>query len=293
MMRTALVIALTFTACAEGPLWEKTDTGVDSALQSIHGLSPTDVWAVGNNGTALHFDGANWSKQATGTSNDLKSVWAASSNDVWVVGSGSTVLRWNGSAFATVPNVPENFDEVLGVDANTVFFCSYAGLFVFTNGAFDEFKRGGASVNCDTLFRYGDGVAALVDDTEVQVLTAAGGSTVLTVTDSYSERSVAVVSPNDVWVVDDSAKSILRHGGTAPRELVLPEDMSVTTMFVRSPTDVWVGGWQGHLAHFDGSELTLKVAGDSSAPQLSGLWGSSNVMFAVGSNGWAMRLVEE
>lgn len=286
-MRALFIVSLLLVGCGEGPLWEKLETGVDVELKSMHGLSPNDVWAVGRNGTVIRFDGTKWEKQPSGTSNNLTSVWAASANDVWMVGESKSVLRWNGTTISVV-DAPQTFTHVMGSSANEVFFCGSAGLYAFSNGAFQAFPR----ARCSGLFKFDNGVVALMEDREVHRLSTAGSSLLMTLPDTYSQRGLAMVSTSDVWEFNSSSKSVLRYGGAQARELVLPTDMSVHAAFVRSANDVWLVGGNGYAAHFDGTELKLKVAGDYSAPELQSVWGSGNITFAVGSNGWAMRLVE-
>lgn len=81
----------------------------------VHGFGEDDVWAVGDAGAALHFDGAQWRTVATPTDQNLWGVWGAAPDDVWAVGGGTTppsantspvVLRWDGSAWSSV-DVPE------------------------------------------------------------------------------------------------------------------------------------------------------------------------------------------
>ncbi len=74
-------------------------TGND--LQDVWAVSPTDVWAVGGGGTALHWDGTAWSSVATGTTAGLVSVHGTAHNDVWAV--GGTVLHWNGIGWSELP----------------------------------------------------------------------------------------------------------------------------------------------------------------------------------------------
>lgn len=292
MRATILTMTVLLTSCAEGPLWEKLGTDTKAHLTSVHGVSATDVWAVGNDGTALHFDGTMWAKQPTGTSNDLNDVWASSTNDVWMVGGSKTVLRWNGATISPVPNAPQSFDDVMGLDANTVFFCSFYGLFVFSDNAFTELKKNGLTARCNELFPLEGGVGALVEN-EVYRLTKSGSSLLFTLPNSSSQRSVAVLSVGDIWVIGASSGSVLRYGSGAELELVMPSGMTATGALVRSPVDAWVFGTSGYLAHFGRSALTLKVAGESSAPDLSSMWSASGVTFAVGTNGWAMRLIDE
>lgn len=70
-------------------------------MTSIHGLSATDLWAVGDKGAAVHIldaDGDAPSVKAfnTQTRNTLNGVWAASASDVWAVGIRGTIRHYTG-----------------------------------------------------------------------------------------------------------------------------------------------------------------------------------------------------
>ena len=58
-------------------------TGVfTQALLGVHASSPSDVWAVGGNGVAAHFDGTDWTLSSTGSASDLLDVWASGPYDL-------------------------------------------------------------------------------------------------------------------------------------------------------------------------------------------------------------------
>jgi hypothetical protein len=62
-------------------------------LRSVRGGSKTDVWAVGDGGTTLHFDGLRWTKFESGSSNGLNGIWVGAEGGVWAVGEGGSILR--------------------------------------------------------------------------------------------------------------------------------------------------------------------------------------------------------
>lgn len=71
-------------------------------LQDVWANSPTDVWAVGNSGAAVHFDGVQWSPVPTGTTATLMGVGGTGADNVWAVGQEGTVLHWNGQVWTRV-----------------------------------------------------------------------------------------------------------------------------------------------------------------------------------------------
>ena len=69
-------------------------------LRSIGGTSPTDLWAVGDEGVVLRrtVSGsvASWSVVPSGTTGNLQSVWSATAGDLWIVGT-TGALRSKGT----------------------------------------------------------------------------------------------------------------------------------------------------------------------------------------------------
>ena len=60
--------------------------GAYSAILDVWGSSGSDVFAVGNSGLILHYDGNSWSKMTCGTSSPLEALWGSSGSDVFAVG---------------------------------------------------------------------------------------------------------------------------------------------------------------------------------------------------------------
>lgn len=75
-----------------------------SDLRAIWGSSKNDVFAVGFNGTILHYDGSNWSEMGM-TSLDayyLHGIWGSNNYDVYAMGSSGTILHYDGSYWSKI-----------------------------------------------------------------------------------------------------------------------------------------------------------------------------------------------
>lgn len=79
--------------CFEAPL----PFGYD--LNAVFAVSATDVWAVGNVGIILRYDGKTWKRSASGTTEDLLGVWARSANEVYVAAGNGGLLRFDGTSW--------------------------------------------------------------------------------------------------------------------------------------------------------------------------------------------------
>jgi hypothetical protein len=72
--------------CGKGPVWSALNSGTASMLYGVWGSSPSDVFAVGNVGTILHYNGSAWSAMSSGTTRELVGVWGNSATDVFAGG---------------------------------------------------------------------------------------------------------------------------------------------------------------------------------------------------------------
>lgn len=74
-------------------------------LSGVWAASDADVWAVGGNGTILHYAGDELGWQHVSdvpTNADLSAVWGTSSSDIWVVGKASVVVHYDGASWSRV-----------------------------------------------------------------------------------------------------------------------------------------------------------------------------------------------
>ncbi len=103
--------------------WSAMDNGgLRADLQAVSGTALNDVWAVGADGVAVHWDGAAWTQVDTGVDVTLWGVFAAASDAVFVVGNNGIALRWNGTAFESLPTgVDNNLYAVHGVSGSNVW----------------------------------------------------------------------------------------------------------------------------------------------------------------------------
>ena len=83
----------------DGSAWSLSPSGTRARLAAVSGSSGTDVWAGGAGGTLLHFDGSGWSAVGSPTDADIEAVWVASTGEVFVA-AGSTVFRRTGAGWS-------------------------------------------------------------------------------------------------------------------------------------------------------------------------------------------------
>jgi hypothetical protein len=151
------------------------DSGTTQRLRNIWGVSRSDVFAVGESGTILHYDGTHWNTMPSPTALTLQSVWGTSGADVYAVGgasasttaTGSVIIHYDGRQWTTQEELitPPRFHDAWGT-GDTVFVAGESGsIFSSNNGGADwvsmnsrtvETLRGLWGTSAENIYAVGD-----------------------------------------------------------------------------------------------------------------------------------------
>jgi len=116
--------------------WSTMTSGTTNNLNSIWGVGSGDVFAAGNTGTILHYDGSSWTAQASGTAHNLNCIWGAADNDVFTVGSSGTILHYNGSSWTSqTSGTTSNLNCVWGTGSGEIFAAGNSGTILRYDGS--------------------------------------------------------------------------------------------------------------------------------------------------------------
>ncbi|MBI5486666.1 MAG: hypothetical protein HY905_04995 [Deltaproteobacteria bacterium] len=196
-----------------------------ATLLNAWGSGPSDIWAVGEVGTALHWDGTRWSLFATGTRNSLEAVRGTGPADVWAVGRGGTILHWDGTNWTDTPSGTTL--DLLGV---------------FALGPADVWAVGGEWMS-----------------PAVGITLHWDGATWTNVSSGVRQQLLAVwaFSASDAWAAGMDGNVIRWDGArwsSAPGV-----GFTVFSLWAFGTSDLWVAGHYGAFAHWDGAAWTSSV----------------------------------
>jgi len=252
-----------------GPRAAGSDIG--DRLYGVAADSPTDAWAVGNNGLnslILHWNGVKWATSLSGnpevSGGDLLSVAALTPNNVWAA--GEVLEHWNGSTWTRSPLPTRGGRVMTGLSGHAgtgVWGVDYEGnLYRLTETGWKQVYAAPASLS------------------------------------SSGNPGVVAFSPTNVWVEANTKKSndeqipqVLHWDGTRMHVHALP---TTTGDFGAGPdaiggtsgSDVWVVGSriahtplsepEPYAAHWNGSKWSLR----QTPPHL----GVTHELFGVAAN---------
>lgn len=99
-------------------------------LNAVTGTSDSDLWAVGEQGSMLHFDGAEWKIHTMpGAPATLFDVWGSGPQDYWAVGNDGAVAHYRGGQWARVEvDHPQNLRSVWGFGPDDVWIVGEHGV---------------------------------------------------------------------------------------------------------------------------------------------------------------------
>jgi hypothetical protein len=125
----------------DGNSWSTKQTGSDSGVISIWGSGPNDVWALGGDGTILHYVGSSWTTGVPST--QANALFGTSANDVWAV--GADVRHFDGTSWQLSALTPASeWSSISGVGPDQIWALGKdAGVFRYDGTDWAEVSQPG------------------------------------------------------------------------------------------------------------------------------------------------------
>jgi hypothetical protein len=120
----------------DGTSWSQVNVPDTGGVTDVAAISPANAWAVGGDGSVLHWDGAAWTVTAKFIVGG-PAIAAASATSIWIAGiyvnNVLSVAHFNGSAWSTRP-APAGISTVTGGSAISSGSAWFGGAFWESNG---------------------------------------------------------------------------------------------------------------------------------------------------------------
>ena len=111
------------------------DLHLDITILAMWGSGPNSIYAVGDEGLVLHFNGLNWQRMPSGTKSALYSLWAWDDERMLAPGDFGLMLRYNGKEWTEFNVGSENFlYGVWGDSLSNIYAVGLSGTLAHFNG---------------------------------------------------------------------------------------------------------------------------------------------------------------
>lgn len=277
---TALIVSANVYAAD----WVIQPSPVTSALRSIWGSSGNNVFAVGDSGKIIRYDGSTWTEMPNPASDILRGVYVHSETCVFVVGSGGKIFRYDGTKWETMnSNVTDNLRDVWGSSETNLFAVGDWGTIVRYDGTAWTMTNPSEAYFWGVWGSSGDNVFAVGNAGVIFRYNGTGWSEIA---GSVSKPLKAVwgSSNTDIFAVGDGGTLVHNDGSKWTPMNGLADFGNLSGISGTSENDVCAVSSSGKIIHYNGTSWTETV--NPVAKGLWGIWGSPDGdMFAVGDGG--------
>jgi hypothetical protein len=279
--------------------WEALPSGTDKTLYAVWGTAADNVYAVGDQSTIVHYDGAKWTaEQGPPGTAVLEGVSGSGQHDLWIVGANGTALHGAGAGVWT-PSVTGSASELYAVwvasdgtayaVGQTGTVLRYQGAWlddsaaVMANDSFTSVSGGGSGGNVlvyavgngGSLARAKHGLSPTWTTSKIN-----SGGELDSVWSNGAEafaggpdgQILHTINGGVDWVAQGMPENPIAHSMRTPLGL-----------WGSSGSDVWAVGDGGFILHYDGSAWSMERSNTMS--DLRAVWGSGSEVFAVGTGG--------
>lgn len=264
--------------------------------EAVWGSSSSDVFAVGDYGSILHYNGTTWSPMASGTEEHLSGIWGSAANDVFAVGDYGTILHYNGTAWSLMDSADAGGDRtgIWGSAANDVFAVNENGTILHYDGTAWSLMYTGT----DEQF-WGIWGSAPNDVFAVGNKGFFGG--LIMHYNGIAWSQMAYGGSDLDWIGGTSANDVYANGGSEIRhyngsswalmdynELFDNEVLLGGGVWGSAANEIFAVGEQGTILHYNGTSWASMISGTTA--NFHSIWGSAaNDVFAVAGDGTIMH----
>jgi hypothetical protein len=117
-----------------GGVWKSRSYGMDYLNQSVEhvtgmwGSDARNLYAIGDNGSLMHFDGQAWGRDSISTTDRLRDIWGGGADDIYIT-TDADVHHFDGGDWKSVYQGPFlGFDGIWGFDSGEIICVGSGGI---------------------------------------------------------------------------------------------------------------------------------------------------------------------
>ncbi len=273
----------------DGTAWSPMMGTFPYRLNAVWAYDARSVFVAGNEGYIARFDGRSWTAAFPGALGYAwHDAWGVSADEAFFVGDGGRVAHYNNGSTTvrTLALVPGALRGVSGFARDDVWAVGDAGVIAHFDGTAWSLVPSGTTSALDAIVGLPDGRAVAAGADGIVLLFEDGGWSPLWNGRAVTYNDMWGSSMSNVFAVGRSGASdgIIHH--IADHDWTFPGN-ELRAIFGFAPADVWAGGRNGFLVHFDGHDWSAFPSGTMET--IAGIHGvddgTTRRIFMVGSRG--------
>ncbi|NQU16445.1 MAG: hypothetical protein HQ564_00140 [Candidatus Saganbacteria bacterium] len=262
-------------------------------IYAIHGTSANNIFAVGEGGNLLKYDGSDWLLIETATSEAFYRLWSPSPDVVYLLGSDRYIKKYSNGNLSieyTDPDPTQHLATITGFSDSDIYVGGIGAMYHYDGTSW-------STMEIDTdAYIFGlwgtDSNNLYAVDLDGAIHFYNGSSWVKQAELVARFNSVHGTATNDVYAVSLAGDYMLYHyDGTTWAGIdnsLLPGGSALYEVWGSASDDIYVVGDKGRIIHYNGT--SWEQIFDIPAREYQAVWGTSasNVLIA-GENGILLR----
>jgi hypothetical protein len=280
---------------SEGGVSTDIASPTSAALLDVFTADGQTFWAVGAAGTIVEGNGGQWTVAASGISpGSLYAIHGSAADNIYAVGQFGSIVHYDGVSWSKVLDVPvsvQTYDlKAVWVDASgkaTVSGKEGALIEGSVQNGWSHFGNLTVGASLDAADGHGSGLRVMVGENSSIWRNDGSWSEDAEVPTTQHLRDVCIISETDIWAV--GLAGVINHfDGTAWTQFASPVGVGLEVVWARSATEVYAAGASGTIMRYDG-ESWVVIASETTA-NLRDVFGfPGGDVWAVGVGGTIMR----
>ncbi len=263
--------------------WRAMTSNTTATLNGVSGRSASDVYAVGNNGAILHWDGSSWSSERSGAVWSFLAAWSSPAATLAVGRNGVVVENGGGSWRFKWIEPGLSYRGVWGADSGEVFVVGSFGLIRRFSGSSSESMSINSFQVLNAVWGSSAGdVFAVGEGGEIAHYDGISWSPMNSIT-RFTLYGLWGTSASDVFAVGEGG-AILHYDGASWSSMNSNTAFNLYGVWGAGASDVFAVGEGGVIVHYDGVAWSPMTS--NTLENLQGVWGAgAGDVFAVGAGG--------
>jgi len=280
------------------PHWQMMDSPVTQNLNAVWGRSRSDIYAVGNNGVILHYNGIDWkiqiaSNQSSPIQNDLHAIWG-NDTDIYIAGDDGLILKRDSQIWIpeTLESITEDLLDIWGLTDTEVIAVGKKGTIIRKMS--ENWDKMPSRTLATLNGVWGSDGNAYACGSGGKMLQFNGSQWSVLPGQTFNTLNAVWGQPDQYFYMVGTSGVILKYQSGAWTETIYDSFYSLNAVWGFPNGKIYAGGYRGTILFHDSERpewTPMDTPADCHHLSVLDIWGgSSQDVYAVGEEGLILYL---